>query len=299
MFLKSWKLSRLAVLLPLVCLTSAFGQSSLESVVDSPQPVRYEPQAVTLTVELDENKLTSLRQTGSLRIAIPAEYRGKVDAVRLKRPFSFKSKLFQLNKAVDKVQGAVTVTVNRTLLDQLDYQPVIAKIYYDNFSEVVLVYELRKPGDPIGLLERENQPTRADSQKFYVRIDDKRGMYGWMTGLAQIKLQSAFGDVVLNSTDIAGIKFNANKSEGVAIRLKSGASVSGLVDFKKIKMKCSWGSEVLSLAEIDSVVLDRKFRFATDPLHPGRWSFERDLGVPAYNVQEFGDVPLEILPYSP
>ena len=305
MFFRSWNFSRLAVLLPLLFMTTVLGQSSSRKAPGTARPQSKKPEMVTLTIDMDDSKLASIRQTGYLRASIPAAYRGRVDAVRLKRPVSFKKDAFRLDKSVDKLNDTVTVTINQTLLDQLDYQPVIAKVYYSDFANVLVVYQRRRPGDPVGLAERENKPTAADSPRFYARVDDQRGLYGWMEGLAKIKLKSDFGDVVINSTEIAGIKFNANNSGSVAIRLNSGASVSGYVDFDEINMKCSWGTQKLSLAEIDSIVLDRKFRFAADPHHPGRWSFEQDIVTPPTTI--FNDsvpgfatpIPVRSLPYNP
>jgi len=305
MFFESWNFSRLAVLLPLVFLTTALGQSSSRETPVAAERQLKNTNLVTLTVDMDDRKLDSIRQTGYLRVAIPAEYRGRVDAVRLKRPVSFKTKEFQLDKSVDKLNSTVTVAINQALLDQLDYQPIVAKIYYSDFANVLLVYKPRKPGDPVGLAERENKPTAADSPRFYARVDDQRGLYGWVEGLAKLKLNSDFGEVILRSTDIAGIKFNANNSGSVAIRLNSGGSVSGYVDFDQIRMKCSWGTQKLSLAEIDSIVMDRKFRFAADPHHPGRWSFEQDIAAPPTTIISdsvpafITPVPAKSFPYIP
>ena len=304
MIFRSWYFSRLAVLLPLVVLTTALGQSSSKVAPVRSQPQSNKPVMMTLTIDMDDRKMASIQETGYLRVAIPAAFRGRVDAVRLKRPVSFKTEQFQLDKAVDKLNDTVTVNINQALLEQLDYQPVVAKIYYSDFANVLLVYQRRRPGDPVGLAERENKATAVDSPRFYARVDDQRGMYGWMEGLANFKLNSDFGEVVINSTDIAGIKFNANNSGSVAIRLNSGATISGYVNFDEIIMKCSWGTQKLSLAEIDSIVSDRKFRFAADPHHPGRWSFEQDIVAPHPNFNDSvpgftTPIPLRSLPYNP
>lgn len=262
---------------------------------------------MTLTIDMDANKLAVLRRTGVLRVAIPAAFQGRVDAVRLKREVSFKSEDFELPNAVDKLGNTITVAVDNVLLDQLDFQPIKAKIYYSGFSSVAVTYTQRKAGDPDRLVERENKPTLADSTRFFARVDDRRGMYGWMTGLAKLKLKSEFGEVAIDSTDIAGIKFNANGSGSVAVRLNSGASVSGYVDFDEIRMKGSWGTQRISLSELDSVVTKRNYQFAPDPYHPGRWSFKTDLVKPpepsvldGTTVPGFvTPIPLRSLPYNP
>ena len=301
MFSTSLNLTRLAVLLPIACLATMLGQSTLllgqsnsksssyEQPSNQVQPSQPKPTQMTLTIDMDANKLAVLRRTGMLRVAIPPAFQGRVDAVRLKRQVSFKSEDFDLNNAVDKLNNAITVDVDDALLDQLDFQPIKAKVYYSGFSSVALVYTKPKPGDPIGLAERENKPTLADSTRFFARVDDQRGLYGWMTGLAKIKLQSEFGDVTIDTTDITGIKFNANGSGSVSVRLNSGASVSGYVDFDEIKMKCSWGTQTIALSELRSVVADRKYKFAPDLYHPGRWSFETDLATPPEPTALNGD----------
>ena len=319
MFLTNWNLTRLAVLLPLACLitllgqsTSSLGQSnsrnlSIEQPLIQGMASQAEPMQMTLTIDMDEKKLAVLRKTGLLRVAIPAAYQGRVDAVRLKRPISFKSEEFELNNAVDKVNNTITVNVDDAQLDQLDFQPIKANVYYSGFSSVALVYTKPKAGDPIGLIERENKPTVADSTRFFARVDDQRGVYGWITGLAKLKLNSDFGEVSIDTADIAGIKFNANGSGSVSVRLNSGTSVSGYVDFEEITMKCSWGTQKMSLSELDSVVADRKYKFAPDPYHPGRWSFKTDLVAPPNPADLEGmtvpgfttPVPLRSMPYNP
>ena len=323
MFSTSLILTRLAALLPVVCLTMLLGPSTLSGQSNSKnsfneqpsiqklstevQKSQSEPVQMTLTVDMDDNKLAVLRKTGLLRVAIPARFQGRVDAVRLRRPVSFKSENFELTNAVDKLNNTITVNVDDALLDQLDFQPIKAKVYYSGFSSVALVYTKPKPGDPLGLTERENKPTLADSTRFFARVDDQRGVYGWMTGLAKLKLKSDFGDVLIDTTDIAGIKFNANGSGSVSVRLNSGASVSGYVDFDEITMKCSWGTQKLALSELDSVVANRNYKFAPDPYHPGRWSFETDLVKPpepavlnGNTVPAFATpIPSGPLPYNP
>ena len=295
MFPSSSISTRLAIPLPLACLILLLGQTasllgqsnSKRSPANPPssgqttQPQSNpEPIKLTLTIEMDANKLAVLRRTGSLGVAIPPAVQGRVDAVRIKKAVSFVSEDFALTNAVDKMNNTITVAVDDALLDQLDFQPIKAKIYYSGFSSVTLAYTKRKPGDPARLAERENKPTLADSTRFFARVDEKRGLFGWMTGLAKVKLKSDFGDVSIDTTDIAGIKFNANGSGSVSIRLNSGASVSGYVDFDEIIMKCSWGTQKLSLDELDSVVADRKYEFVPDPYHPGRWSFKADVVAP-------------------
>ena len=317
MFLTNWNLTRLTVILSIVCLTALLGQSSFlygqsssknssSNQASNEQQSNPEPTKLTLTIDMDANKLAVLRQTGSLQVGIPQAYQGRVDAVRIKREVSFKSDDFALNNSVDKLGNTVTVSIDDVLLDQLDFQPIKAKIYYSGFSSVTLTYTKREAGDPVGLAERENKPTIADSTRVFARVDDKRGLYGWMTGLAKLKLNSEFGEVFIDSTDIAGIKFNANGSGGVAIRLHSGATISGYVDFDEITMKCSWGTQKLSLKELDSVVSDRSFQFASDPYHPGRWSFKTDLAKPPPQPVFDETVPgfvtpirLRSLPYNP
>lgn len=326
MLFKSWIFFLLAGLLPLVAVSSSLGQSGSKTKAIRPQPkltnqsqlrpgtITSQTQAtpaeqiqMTLTVEMDSNKLDLLRKTGKLQVAIPQAFRGRVDAVRLKRPVSFKSEDFQLNNAVDKFNNTVTVSFSDKTLDQLDYQPVKAKVYYSGFSNVLLIYKKRKPGDPLGSIERENKPTTADSTRVFARVDEERGLHGWMTGLAKIKLKSDFGEVIINSTDIAGIKLNANNSGSVSIRLHSGATVSGYVNFDEISMKCSWGTQKLSLSELDSIVADRKFRFAADPLHPGRWIFETELASqppPLINFEStipgyIAPTPINLTPHNP
>ena len=329
MFLTSWNLTRLTVLLSFVCLTTLLGQSTsllgqsnsktsprqrqpsqnrpIQSQPIQGQPSQTKPIQMTLTIDMDDNKVAVLQKTGMLQVAIPPAFQGRVDAVRLKRPVSLKSEDFQLNNAVDKLSNTVTVNIDDGLLDQLDFQPIKANVYYTGFSSVAVIFTKRKPGDPTRLAERENKPTIADSTRFFARVDDKRGVFGWMTGLAKLKLKSEFGDVLIDSTDIAGIKFNANESGGVAVRLNSGASVSGYVNFEEIRMKCSWGTQTLALKDLDSVVADRKYQFAADPYHPGRWSFKADLATPPEPAALSGDtipgfatpIPVRSLPYNP
>jgi hypothetical protein len=229
-----------------------------------------------MTIELDSAKINALRRTGLLKTIVPSAYRDRIDAIELKRSVSFKTEHYLLKDSVDKLDDTVTLTINDAIIDRLDYQPVKAKVYYSGNSTVALIFDRRKPKNPFGLPASETQPTADDSPRLFARLDNQRGISGWMTGLAKIQLKTSFGNLSIDSNKIAGIRFNTNSSGRVAVRLKSGDTLSGYPNFDSISMKCSWGKQKILLSELKSVTTNRRSRFAEDPFHKGRWRFESD-----------------------
>jgi hypothetical protein len=254
------------------CQGFAAAQSSLPVDAQS-----QKPELVTMTIDMDDAKIASLLRNGVLRTTIPAKYRNRVDAVLLKRDFSFKTEAYELGDAVDKLNDSVTVKLGAAVLERLDFQPVKVKIYYSGFNSIVFVRDKLESKNPFGLAKRDTQPGPNDSQRMFARLDDKRGVFGWVEGLAKLKLTTEFGEVSIDMIKVAGIRFNTNSSGGVSVRLISGETLSGYPSFDEIQMKCAWGKQKILLSEIESITLNRQSRFTLDPYHNGRWRFEIDL----------------------
>lgn len=236
-------------------------------------PVKKQ-ERLTMTVELDSKEIAALRVKGLLRTNVPAAYRNRLDAIEIKRSTSFKAEHFVLHDAVDKVQDSLTLTISEASLDRLEYQPIKAKIYYSQASSVVLVLDRQKGKRSGGVAEKLSRPTANDSPKLFVRIDDRRGLSGWMSGLAKIDMTAGFGSLSVNTNKIAGIRFNADAAGNAVVQLKSGQSLVGRPSFDSILMKCSWGIQKLAVSEIESVTVNREARFVKVTGSQGQWRFD-------------------------
>jgi hypothetical protein len=225
---------------------------------------------VTMTIELGEMEIAALRKSGLLRTNVPANFQGRVDAIEVKRAVSFKVDHYLLTNAIDKVRDSLSFTISESDLDRLDYQPIKAKVYYEGFSDVVLALD-RDRKVKTNDTQPETRPTKNDSPKFFVRIDNKRGFTGFVKDLAELKLKTDFGKLTVRAKEIAGIRFNVDSIGGVAVELKSGETFLGKPDFDSIAMKCSWGIEELGLSDIESVTVDRRVRFFKTALPQGEW----------------------------
>lgn len=250
----------------------------------SPKPIAEKDQArVTMTIELGELELAAFRRSGLLRTNVPANYQGQVDAIEVKRAVSFKVDHYLLNDAIDKINDSLSLKINESDIERLDYQPIKAKVYYDGFSTVVMALD-RNSDAAIDAAKTEVRPTKSDSPKFFVRIDDRRGFAGFIKDLAELELKTDFGKLNVEADKIAGVRFNVDSQGGVAVELKSGETFLGKPSFDSISMKCSWGIEELRLSDIESVTVDRRARFIKPSREQNQWRLELKSNPPGSTV---------------
>ena len=216
-------------------------------------------QRVLINLELDAAKIDRFRQSGVLATVVEPELINRIDGVRIARPYFFSDEDFVADEHVEKIGDAIIIHIDPVALDRLDFQPLLSKVYYSNYSVIIL--KLTDFG-------QQTSPADVDqAPKFFARIDDRRGLNGRLNSTSNWKLTTDFGSIDVDVEQIAGVKFNLNSSndDQVLLVLQSGKQWIGDISFDQITLDCSWGQQSINLSELQSITVDRNQRFCQDP----------------------------------
>jgi len=154
-----------------------------------------EGDRVSAVIELQDADVASLKQTGYIKMAIPPAMINRVDSVTLKRPVRFKDKAAILFNDVDRRSGMVSVRVDDSTMEQIDYQPVELKIFESGFSSIVVEY---RPGNST----TARKASKEDSGVFVTNLANSKSLTGRLAGMKEFMIKSGLGkvDVVLDDS---------------------------------------------------------------------------------------------------
>jgi len=241
---------------------------------------RSSEEKFVLVITLNASRIRSLQVDGVLKTEVPPKLRNKIEAIRFQNPTSFLDEPIQIEAKTDLQNRALASRIDQSVIDRLEYQPVQMKIYDGNFSSVLVVLDNSKQDSVATVPGQLAAPPQGpnDSNPFFVRISDTRGISGAIKDLKTIVLKTEFGDVDLPFEHVRGIRFrpieNSQTAQVYAV-LKNGDRISGVVNRKTISIKSRWGEKELRIAEIDSLTLTPGEFFVTDPDDKIRWRLTR------------------------
>ncbi len=199
---------------------------------------------VSAVIELQDADVASLKQTGFIKMAIPPGMRDRVASVILKRPVRFKDDSAVLFNDVDRRSGMVSIKIDDSTMEQIDYQPVELKIYESGFSSIVVQYQ---PGN--------SRPTRKasknDSAVFVTSLTNTKSLTGRIADMKEFSIKSGLGVIDVDLDEVSQITFEDDSRANVM--LENGDKLSGKISFKDITINSRWGLEDLKVADIVSI----------------------------------------------
>ena len=172
---------------------------------------KNERYMVVLTI--GEQEANALRRDGQLRATLPEKFKNRVDSVLLKHPTTFLSKKLVVNDDVDKFGQTLLVNVDESIVDRLGYQPVQIKVYQSGFDSITIKYQRPSQGGRYALIRRGTRPQANDSPRVFVRLSAENGTSGWIRNMKDLNVETQFGAAKIPLSRIAGIRFNADKSQ--------------------------------------------------------------------------------------
>jgi len=81
----------------------------------------------------------------------------------------------------------------------------------------------------------------------FLRIGNAKRMAGKLNEFDQVSLKTAFGDVTIPMSEVAGIKFHTTADDKAVVVLNNGDTVTGIPSLPAIQLATDWGR-----ADIDS-----------------------------------------------
>ena len=113
------------------------------------------------------------------------------------------------------------------------------------------------------------------SKNVIVNISKGRQIEGELAGLDQIAVKTSFGDAKFTTSEIEGIKLNANEDGACIFAFKNGDLVTGKITLENLKIKTDWGEANIRIDSIEMIRINPNGEFYEDTTVEGkqRWRF--------------------------
>jgi len=157
-------------------------------------------------------------------------------------------------------------------------------VFESGYNQIRLKFN--SVGKIAGKLPDQEQPS-ADSKSgplMYVRINEKRGIYGSLKDFETFSIKTQFGKVKIPTSEIAGIRFNDGSADTAFVVLKKGDVFSGQIDLETITVASRFGEQKLKLTRVESLSLGRQFVFLRDAINSKRWRLQSLLPAPSPTI---------------
>lgn len=224
-------------------------------------------------VTLNPSQIQALRKDGYLKARIPEKLVNQVVAIKVQRDACFLDKSISVESQGQRNGGAMMVDVDESVIDRLEYQPVLLKVYDSGFSTVLLRHSWNRK-----ILEEtplsEIQPTKQDSKQLLVRIKPDRAVLGYLKGMKKISFDSDLGEVKIDSEKILGVKFNVGREKKETVVLTGGDSITAQIKAESVTIKTRWGEKRIETSALDSITSAINLIFVEDKDSPGRWKIQ-------------------------
>jgi hypothetical protein len=225
-------------------------------------------------MQLNDDDIASLRKTGMLKGRVPEKMVNRISAIRLQRKNSFVSDSMKCESTSERVGQTISVGVDESVIQRLEYQPVQIPVYNSAFTNVLLKHSYQQ--DLIEKTRAELPPPEAgDSPQMLVSIDENRAVIGYLKGLSKFKITTEFGDVEVPAENVRGIKFNTGESQDKAFMvLSAGDAITGVFKNENVTVGSRWGEKDLKVKDLNWITHAINLKFVPDSKNEGRWLLE-------------------------
>ncbi|QEG21119.1 hypothetical protein [Mariniblastus fucicola] len=213
---------------------------------------------------LSTSNLDAMVQGRLLTSPVKAEKQNSIENIIVSYEATKGNAPVELNVDMTYSNGKVDVIVDSNLLAKIKGQPVVFEITQRPVTEVVLKYDAPPASDPIisGVVEGA----------VFVRLSDTKRMAGKVEGLTEFKLKTAFGEVTVPMSEIAGIKFHTSSDDKAVVIMNNGDSVTGIPDITAVELTTDWGKADIDPEFIQSITSTSGAKFRQDNTDFGvRW----------------------------
>jgi len=110
----------------------------------------------------------------------------------------------------------------------------------------------------------------------YVSVERNNDLTGSIVDLADLKVETEFGQVSIPMAKVDGVKMHADAKDNSIIAFKNGDVVTGKVVLEIVKLKTEWGTAHINTEKIQTIMNSKNSRFYSDN-STGRpiWKFSK------------------------
>ncbi len=202
---------------------------------------------------LTQGNLDALVDGTLLKSPVPPDKQNVISEIQIGFKDTEGATPVELNVDVVMNGGRATVLVDDALLAKIKGQPVRFDVNGRPLNTVMLKYDAPVT-DPM-----LNQA--GGEGIVFLRIGDSKRMAGKLNAFEQISLKTAFGDVTIPMSEVAGVKFHTTADDKAVVVLINGDSVTGIPSLPAIQLSTDWGRADIDPEFIQSLTSASGARF--------------------------------------
>ena len=103
-----------------------------------------------------------------------------------------------------------------------------------------------------------------DSKSVFVKLNRSRELTGVILELADIKVETVFGEISIPVDRIDGIKMRIDAKDSAVFAIKNGDLVTGKIVLDQIQLKTSWGTANINTDSIEQITTTKNAQFFPD-----------------------------------
>ena len=226
-------------------------------------------------LKLNDNLISSFKEYGSLRSALPADVRDRIDTIELRFAGTEDKAPITMNLNVQLNGQNAEIAVNDNLLDTVKTQPVRVPLNGKTFNVVFLRYN--RTAD-VG--EGKDVVMGDGPNRFVLKITDDSTIAGSVVDMTAIELMTNFGKIELTLDQIAGVRFKSNGDNEAVVFLNNGDAITGTPTLGVVNVQTFWGLAEVNASNLRSMSTSPSAQYVRETTDFGsRWTLKMGTGL--------------------
>ena len=217
------------------------------------------------SLTLNNEYLTSLISSGSLKSEVSASARDKIGFVELRYDDSKDKTPIELEIDIVRSGNDAVIILDDELIAKIKGQPVRIPVSENGFSRVLLKYDAPAVGNSSSEIVSEDL--------LFVRLSDVKSVAGELDEISEITMTTKFGEVTIPMEQIAGIKLHTDKDDSAVIVMVDGDVLTGVPSLPMLKLSTDWGKAEVNPEAVQSITTTGNAKFSRQNTDFGtRWT---------------------------
>lgn len=216
------------------------------------------------SLTLDNDYLTSLKSSGSLKSEVSESARNKIGFIELKYDDSKDRTPIELEVDVVRDGSDAVIILDNELIAKIKGQPVRIPARENGFSRVLLKY------DAPAVTNKASEIISEDI--LFVRLSDVKSLAGELDEISEITMTTKFGDVTIPMEQIAGIKLHTDEDDSAVVVMVDGDVLTGIPSLPTLQLSTDWGKAEVNPEAVQSITTTSNSKFSRQNTDFGtRW----------------------------
>ena len=216
------------------------------------------------SLTLDNDYLTSLKSSGSLKSEVSESARNKIGFIELRYDDSKDRTPIDLEVDVVRDGSDAVIVLDNELIAKIKGQPVRIPARENGFSRVLLKY------DAPAVTSKASEIISEDI--LFVRLSDVKSLAGELDEISEITMTTKFGDVTIPMEQIAGIKLHTDEDDSAVVVMVDGDVLTGVPSLPTLQLSTDWGKAEVNPEAVQSITTTGNSKFSRQNTDFGtRW----------------------------